>query len=218
MRYPRRHQPAGFSLLELLVVIALIGALAAFFVPQYQSYRNTQTSKVERAVANLPNSVGKLVGPESIPFGQSVSVKFELSGLRMSAKKNQAQAAGGAQIPTAEQMKVTLVGSDGLKVTSVSNTEQFVNYAKPTAWTWQVAGEKAGAEMLTLRVSALVPQGKTLIESEVHVSSVQVNVSVSTVSAIISWINANSTLVGGMLGGIGAIIVWAHSQRRKASA
>jgi prepilin-type N-terminal cleavage/methylation domain-containing protein len=48
---PPRHSPTGFSLIELLVVVMIIGLLAAMAVPRLDTAAGTSVQRVEAPVS-----------------------------------------------------------------------------------------------------------------------------------------------------------------------
>ena len=59
-----KHRALGFTLIELMIVIAIIGIIASIAVPQYQTYNN-RTRFTEVVIATRPFKVSFEVGVQS---------------------------------------------------------------------------------------------------------------------------------------------------------
>lgn len=68
--------PKGFSLIELMVVLALFGTLMTFGIPAFQSY--LQSSQLRGTSENLVQTI-QLQRSRAMATGQSVSITFNTS-------------------------------------------------------------------------------------------------------------------------------------------
>jgi type IV pilus assembly protein PilA len=73
MKYDRKNQH-GFTLIELMIVIAIIGILAAIAIPQYQDYtRRAKTSEVIGAASPCKLAVAEFASNNNGNFPSSVT-------------------------------------------------------------------------------------------------------------------------------------------------
>ncbi|MAG31810.1 MAG: hypothetical protein CL908_13055 [Deltaproteobacteria bacterium] len=77
---------AGFTLIELMIVVAIVGVLASIAIPSFQNYQ--LTAKRAEAFANL-SAIGKAQKAYFAEFNDFVAIAAEPSG-----------ALGGAPLPT----------------------------------------------------------------------------------------------------------------------
>ena len=64
-RYNRRSRAAGFSLIELLLVVAIVGVLASLAVPMLQ--KSVELARVARAIGDIEAFQAELAGLDSLP-------------------------------------------------------------------------------------------------------------------------------------------------------
>ncbi len=104
----KQHAQKGFTLIELMIVVAIIGILAAVAIPQYQDYiTKAKLAKVNVAVESVKTAVA-MYAQENNGFPTSASAWTSL-GL------------SGAPAATTEVSGITVTATSGAIVATIQN-------------------------------------------------------------------------------------------------
>jgi len=100
----------GFTVLELLVVLAIIGVLAAIAIPQYSNYKQgSLDAKAKSDLHNMANAMEAYYGSMNSYAGAVVPADLTAFGYRQSANVD---SAGGGTV-TGYTLQATPLGGSG---------------------------------------------------------------------------------------------------------
>ncbi len=109
MKSIKQKKQQGFTLIELMIVVAIIGVLSAFAIPAYKDY--VRKSEVASAVATMKS----LITPAELYYQENgaISTSTDLSDLGISSGSTTL----GTISPKASQLELSLANISGASIT-----------------------------------------------------------------------------------------------------